>query len=75
MEELSTQIGLALEYARLLDETRRRADREQLLSEVTARMREVLDMDTVLRTAAREIEQRLGLYDVTIRLESENATD
>jgi GAF domain-containing protein/HAMP domain-containing protein len=69
IEEVSTQIGLALENARLLEETQRRAAHERLIGEVTARMRETLDVDTVLQTAVREIGEALGLHDVTIQLE------
>jgi GAF domain-containing protein len=72
VETLVTQVSVALEGARLYQDTQRRAVREQLVGEVTARMRETLDMDTVLRTAAQEIEQRLGLYDIVIHLTTED---
>ena len=68
---ITEQLGIALDSARLYQGTQRRAAREQMIGEVTARIRETLDMETMLQTAAREIEQGLGLYDVTIRLESE----
>jgi len=68
VEELSTQIGLALEYARLLEETQRGAARERTIGEVTGRMRESLEMETVLRTAADEMRQALGLDRVVVRL-------
>jgi GAF domain-containing protein len=75
LQNMADQLGQALESARLYQDTQRRAAREQLIGEVTARMRETLDMDAVLRTAALEMEQRLGLYDVTISLTSEDAAD
>lgn len=68
LEELSTQIGLALENARLLEDTRRRAAREQLVGEITARIRETLDPETVLKTAAQEVRKALGLPEVIVRL-------
>ncbi|HEY71711.1 MAG: hypothetical protein B6I35_09715 [Anaerolineaceae bacterium 4572_32.2] len=68
LETLSDQLGAALESARLYQDTQRRAARERLTSEVTARMRETLDMDTVLKTAAQEVRQALGLPKVVIRL-------
>ena len=68
MEEVSTQIGLALENARLLGESRLRAAREASTAEVVARVRETLDVDTVLRTAVREIKGTLGLSRVMVRL-------
>ncbi|MFB0537071.1 MAG: GAF domain-containing protein [Anaerolineae bacterium] len=69
VEAVTERMALAAENLRLLDETQRRAARERLTSEVTARVRETLDVDTVLQTAVREIGEALGLHDLTIRLE------
>jgi len=71
LETLADQLGVALENARLYQDTQRRAVRERLTGEVTARMRETLDVDTVLQTAVREIGEALGLHDVTIRLDTD----
>ena len=65
---LAGQAAIALESKRLLKETQRRAARERLTSEITARMRETLDMATVLKTAAQEVRQALGLPEVVVRL-------
>jgi len=69
LETLTEQLGNALESAQLYQDTQQRAAREQLTSQVTARMRETLNVDTVLQTAVREMRQVLGLHDITIRLE------
>jgi GAF domain-containing protein len=74
METLAEQLGLALESARLYQDTQRRAFRERLTGEIAARMREKLDMDTVLQTAVREIGERLGIAEVEVRMGSEVAT-
>jgi GAF domain-containing protein len=71
-EALTGQAAIALESIRLLEETRQRAERERLAGEVTARMRETLDVDAVLQTAVYEMRQVLGLHDVTIRLGDAN---
>jgi hypothetical protein len=68
IREVLDQAGQALESARLFQETQRRAARERLTGEITARMRETLNVDSVLQTAAREIGESLGLQDVTIEL-------
>ncbi|MBN1580597.1 MAG: GAF domain-containing protein [Anaerolineae bacterium] len=68
ISDATGQLAQTIESLRLLDETQRNAARERTVGEITGRMRESLDVDTVLQTAAREIEQSLGLYDVTIRL-------
>jgi hypothetical protein len=59
---------VALESAQLFEETQRRASRERLIGEVTARVRETLDMDTVLQTAIREVGEALGLAEVEVRM-------
>jgi len=68
LETLTEQLSLALESARLYQDSRRRAVRERLIGEVTARMRETLDIDTVLQTAAQEVRQALGLPALVVRL-------
>jgi GAF domain-containing protein len=68
VNEISTQIGLALENARLVQDTQLRAEREQTLSQMTAKIRETLDMDVVLKTAVREIKQSFNLEKAEVRL-------
>jgi GAF domain-containing protein len=68
VQAVAEQLGLALESAQLYRESQYRAEREQLISQITAQMRESLDVDTVLQTAAREIQRALGLKDITIHL-------
>ncbi len=72
IETLAEQLGLALESARLYQDTQRRAERERLTGQVAARMREILDVDSVLKTAVREIGEALQLHDMTIRLEMDS---
>jgi GAF domain-containing protein/HAMP domain-containing protein len=68
VEELVTQIGLALENARLLEETRQRAEREQLIAEITSRVRSSMDPETILRTAVRELGAALGTDRAFVKL-------
>ena len=72
-ETLVDQAAVALERARLLEEAQRRATREQTLSRVSARMRETLDTDMVLRTAVEEIAGALGLAALDLRLGTDAA--
>jgi GAF domain-containing protein/HAMP domain-containing protein len=72
-EAISEQLALATENLRLVDETQRRAAREQLAGDVTARMRETLDMEAVLKTAADEMYKALGLDEIVIRLATDKA--
>jgi GAF domain-containing protein len=68
LETLAEELSLALERARLYQDTQRRAEYERLTGEVTARMRETLDVDAVLQTAVHEMRQVLGLVEVEVRM-------
>ncbi len=68
LETLIDRLGVALESARLHQDTQRRAAREQVTSEITARMRETLDLKTVLKTTVQEVRQALDLPEVVVRL-------
>ena len=68
MRSLGDQLSVALESARLFQDTQRREVRERLVGEATARMRETLDIETVLKTTASEVRQVLDLDNLVIRL-------
>jgi GAF domain-containing protein len=70
LERLVDQMGLALESARLYQDTQRTAARDRLLAEVVGRVRETLDVESVLRTLAYEVRQALDLPEVVVRLRS-----
>ncbi|MGD8491865.1 MAG: GAF domain-containing protein, partial [Anaerolineae bacterium] len=74
-EALSDQAMLALERARLLEETQSRAARDRTVSQVTARMRQSLDTEAILRTAANEMRQALGLNRLVIRVAPSQTRD
>ena len=71
LQTLTEQLGVALDSARLYQDTRRSAARERLAAQATARMRQTLDMDAVLQTAVREISTALGLVALDVHLGSE----
>jgi GAF domain-containing protein len=68
LEELVYQLGVALEDAQLYRDAQRRAFQEELLGQISTRMRETLDVESVVRTAVQEIRQALDLPEVSIRL-------
>jgi GAF domain-containing protein len=68
IETLAEQLAVALESARLYQDTQRRAAQERLIGEVTTRIRESLDVETVLKTTASEMRQALDLDNLVIRL-------
>jgi len=69
--EVANQAALALENIRLVEHTRQRAEREQAIAGIANRIRENLDLETVLRTSAREIQRNLNLQEAEVRLISQ----
>jgi GAF domain-containing protein/HAMP domain-containing protein len=68
LEAFADQLGVALDSARLYQDTQQRAARERLAGEITARMRETLDVETVLKTAVREMGAALGIPRIELRM-------
>jgi two-component system NtrC family sensor kinase len=62
------QLDVALESARLYHDSQRREIRERIVGQFTARVRQTLDLETVLETAVQEVQQSLDLPEVMIRL-------
>jgi GAF domain-containing protein len=56
---VADQVGMALENARLLEQTQKRAERERLVSEITTKIRASNDPQVILATALRELQQAL----------------
>ena len=71
---ISEQMGLTIENSRLFADAQSRAVRERQTREITARMRQSLDLETVLQTAALEVGKALHLNDVTILLTESRQT-
>jgi GAF domain-containing protein len=55
-----SQMALALDNAKRYEASQQVARREQILREVTARVRNAADVDTILRTAAQEVSRAMG---------------
>lgn len=75
IEDIADRLALALENARLLEETQRRAARDRIVTQVSSRIRETLDLEAVLRTAASEMRQALGLDNLVVRLAPGDGTE
>jgi len=75
MEELSiaenatAQASLALENARLLEETQRRAAKERTIGEISARIGGLVDVEKLLQTAVQELSQTLPNAEVAIQFQ------
>lgn len=73
VREVATQVALALENARLLEDAQTRAIRERSLGEIAARISAAVDVESILRTTAQEIGKALMDSEVTIQLNPESA--
>ena len=68
IESITNQTALALESARLLLDTERRAIQEQKLSELTARFSRAQSIDEILQAAAQELGQLPSVTEVSVWL-------
>ena len=64
--EVATQVGLAVENIRLLEEATQQARQEQSVGEISARFSQSLDIDSLLQTAARELGQLPDVSEVSV---------
>ncbi|MDO9303232.1 MAG: GAF domain-containing protein, partial [Anaerolineales bacterium] len=68
VEKVANQVALALENSRLVDETQKNAVRDQVIANVSARVRETLDVESVLRTATTELRRVFDLKEAEISI-------
>jgi GAF domain-containing protein len=70
IEAVADQMALAIENARLIAETQRRAEREQALGQIGDLFNRSLDIETLLQTAVRELGQLLEVDEVAVQLQA-----
>jgi GAF domain-containing protein len=76
VEKVANQVSLALENSRLVDETQKNALRDQMIANISARIRETLNVESVLRTATTELRRVFDLKEAEISIgtpQAENA--
>ena len=66
LAEVASQVGLAVDNIRLLEEATQRARQEQTIGELASRFSQAFDIDTLLQTAARELGQLPGVEEATV---------
>ncbi len=71
IEAVSEQMSLALENARLFEETGRRATREKLIADMTTKVWASSELEQVLKTAVEELGTNFQASEVVIRLGTE----
>lgn len=71
IEAIAAQAALALENARLVEESQSSARREHVVAEITSKIWTSTSTDAILQTAARELGRALETDEVTIELKVE----
>jgi len=66
---VAERAAFAMENARLFQDARRRAAKEQAISEATARISSAINIENILHTTAEELERVLGGSEVLIRFQ------
>jgi GAF domain-containing protein len=71
LQTLVDQLGIALDSARLYEETQRRAAREQAIRQITEKMRRSVDVETILQSTVVQLSKVLGASRAYVRLGTE----
>ncbi|MGC9395249.1 MAG: GAF domain-containing protein, partial [Anaerolineae bacterium] len=69
IEDVTGQLAQTIESLRLFDDVQRRAVQEQLVGEITARIRASLTLEQVLGAMVQEVAQALGAEQVAVQLQ------
>jgi GAF domain-containing protein/HAMP domain-containing protein len=69
-EAISERLSLALENARLLQDSQRRVIKEQAISEITSKIGASIDLRNVLETAAEELGRSLPGSEIIIQFQN-----
>lgn len=70
LETIAGRVSLALENSRLVADAQQRAEQERVLGQITAKVRETFDIETILQTAVAEIQKSYELEEAEIRLQA-----
>lgn len=68
LQTLGEQLGIALENARLFEQSQRLAQRERIAAEVSSKVWSSSDVETILQTAVQELGRALNASQGSIRL-------
>jgi GAF domain-containing protein len=74
VQALAQRIGIAIESATLLEESRRRASKEQAIGAITGKISSSVNLRNVLQTAVEELGRNIPGAEVVIELTSKKDT-
>jgi len=73
LETLAAQVAVSIRNVRLLESTSRQAERERLLYEITRKIRNSPDMQTIIQTTATELQKALNTRCTRIEIDVDTA--
>jgi GAF domain-containing protein/HAMP domain-containing protein len=73
-EELVNRLAIALDNARLFQDSQQTAERERIVNEIAAKLTATTDVQEILQTAIREVGQALRTPQVAINLQIDDQT-
>jgi len=68
LETSAERLAIALDNARMLEEIQSQAERSRMITEIAGRVRSSSNIDEILRTAAEELGQTIGISEVIVQL-------
>jgi len=69
LSTLADQLSQSLDSARLLEDSQRLAARERQIGDISARLADAVDIETMLRTAAQELGRLPGVLETGVHLD------
>ncbi len=73
IQAVADQVALALDNARLIEETEQRAERERVVADISSRMFAANDLETIVQIAGEELGRILRARQTTIQVRSDLA--
>jgi GAF domain-containing protein len=70
VQAVAERAAFAMENARLFQDARRRAAKERLISDASARISGALNIENILQTTAEELERVLGGSEISIQFQT-----
>jgi transcriptional regulator with GAF, ATPase, and Fis domain len=71
VENIANQLSISIQNAQLFEEANRRAERERIVAEITSRIGTSVRTESILKTAAQELNHLLNGAEVLIKLGSD----
>ncbi|MBP7688765.1 MAG: GAF domain-containing protein, partial [Thermoflexales bacterium] len=68
LEAVASEIAVAIDNARLLEQTERRAEREQFIAEISRKMLAASDMRSIIQIASDELSTALGVMRTEVKV-------